>query len=688
MLYFDTETYNEEKDISVGTYEYARTCEVLIATYAFGDGPTQIWDATKNPEPPADLIAALEDENMKITAHHATFDRNVVRFAMGIETARERWRCTMVKGYLHGFSGSLAALGNILELDDDQKKQAIGKKLINRFCKPAPSSHKAHRYDRHTHPEEWEQFCDYAIDDIGAMREIDKRLPAWNAKHEDWADYHLDQKINDTGFAVDTELVTAGAAAAEVEKAFLARRFVGLTGGAVEKPTQRDKFRRYLNTTFGLTLENTQKANMQRVLGRGDIEPDCRELIEIGLAANKTSTSKYKALAPAVSPDGRFRGGLQFAGAARTRRWSGRLFQPQNLASKGLPDQEHIDHYIEALKLGSHDLLFDDLMLFGSAALRGVIVAPEGKKLCVSDLSNIEGRANAWLAGETWKLKAFAAYDRGEGDDLYVLAVAGMLGKDPKDISKDERDGIGKVSELSLGYQGGVGALQNFARGKMEALMPILENSVPQPVIDQAYVNWNIWGEDKALISGTPYGEWIASEIVKLAWRKRHPAISALWSSCQDAAIKAITNPGKVYRAGRHLRFTVRDFAGHNYLLMKMPSGKFLVYFKPQYDGDNVTYMGVHSMSKKWVRLKTYGGKLVENACQSLSRDILVHGMREADRRGYETVLTVHDELVTETPDTGDYNVETLSEILATNPPWADGFPLEAAGFEAYRYRK
>lgn len=690
MLYIDTETFNAEKDISAGTYEYARTAETLLVTYAVGDAPVQLWDATLDPLIPDDLDDALHDQRMPITAHNAMFDRNVLRETLlpfnSVYVERDRWRCTMVKALSHGFPGGLDQLGRILGLPQEQAKLKTGKKLINRFCKPAPKNHKVNRYDHHTHPEEWAQFCEYAIQDVEAMREIDRRLPDWNYRGFELDIYHLDQTINDRGFLVDRELVEAGSAAAIAEKEALARRFVELTGGAVARPTQREQFRQYLNNTFRTHFEDTKSQTFKDFLATTAFaKPELQELLEISIMSNKTSTAKYGSLEPAISPDGRFRGGLQCAGAARTRRWAGRTFQPHNLPSRGLPPQNSIEQYISALKEGVHDMLFDDLMLYGSAALRGVLVAPKGKKLVVSDLSNIEGRANAWLAGETWKLEAFAEYDKGIGHDLYRVAAGRILGKKPENIDGTERNGIGKVSELALGYQGGVGALQNFAKGQMAALMPIIVDAAPDELIG-AEENYEIWGKEHS--PDMDREEWLASEAIKLAWRGRHPKIVNLWRACEEAALAAIAHPGNAYRAGEHLVFKALAYRGHRYLLVRMPSGNFLVYFDPRVFDKKITYMGLNSITRQWTRIDTYGGKFVENICQSLSRDILAHNMPACEADGFEILLTVHDETVTEAPDRPEFNADRLSNHLATLPPWAAGFPLAAAGFEANRYQK
>lgn len=708
MLWIDLETYNQEKDIKAGTYEYARTADILLVAYAFDDDPVKLWDATQETIPD-DLHAALENPETKYTAHNAMFDRNVLRlsglFADHVGDFKN-WDCTMVKAMLHGFTGSLEKLGEIFGLDTDEAKIKDGKKLINRFCKPAPKNHKVDRYTAVTHPDEWQRFCEYAVRDVEAMRKIAKRLPNWN-----WCadEYHLDQKINDRGFQVDTELVKAGANAAAQEKVNLAQKFVQFTNGDVASPTQRAKFLEYLNDQFDLGLENTQKATLEPLLKSDDLNERARELIEIALMANKTSTAKYATLDPAVSPDDRFRGGLQFSGATRTRRWAGRTFQPQNLPSKGIPKSHSIEIYIEALKVGVHDILFsDELMRYGSAALRGVLIAPKGKKNCVSDLSNIEGRADAWLAGEEWKLQAFRDFDtfkldrKGElipdgkggfvrlGPDLYKVAAGKILGKTPQAIIDTERNSFGKVTELALGYQGGVGAIQNFATAMGIAFADhweAIQQSVENSVINQAHDNWDSWGREKA--QDTPENEWIASEVVKISWRASHPNIVKLWHACEDAAQSALNDPGQVFRAGKHLHFKYVRYEGRNYLLMRLPSNRFLIYFEPKLnDEGKISYWGVDSITKQWSRQHIYGGKFVENACQSLSRDILMHGIFSAEKAGYKPVLTVHDELVTECPDTDEFTHKGLSEILATPLDWCPGFPLAAEGFEAYRYRK
>jgi len=301
------------------------------------------------------------------------FDRTVLRLGnLKIDIPIERWNDTMVQAMQHALPGGLDELCKVLGLPEDQRKLAEGKRLIQRFCKPAPRNHKAERYTRETHPDAWQRFIEYGLQDVRAMRAARELLPTWNWRADDIAQWHLDQRINDRGFKVDPELVNAGARAAEEEKAVLENRFRELTGLA---PTQREKVKAFLSDNYGLCLEATAKHVMQPLADDEEMPETVREIARIMLAANKSSTAKYAKLASMVSSDGRFRGGLQFAGATRTRRWAGRGFQPQNLPSRGLPKVAEVGQYIDALKAGVHAELFDDLMLFGAAALRGVLIA-------------------------------------------------------------------------------------------------------------------------------------------------------------------------------------------------------------------------------------------------------------------------------------------------------------------------
>lgn len=692
VLFLDLETFNSE-DINVGTPVYAQTAEILLFAYSIDQLPVRVWDCTATPDMPSELRDAIQNADT-IVAHNTFFDRNILRVAFPeFDWSIERWDDTMVRAQVHALPGSLDELCKVLGVPQNLAKIADGKKLIQLFCKPQPANRKVRRATSETHPEQWARFIEYAVNDIEAMRYLYKTLPTWNWSAISKAEWRLDQCINDRGFAVDMELVSAGANAAVKEKDILAKRFFKLSQGLA--PTQRAKVLAYLNHTYGLTLTGTSADQLLPLIAN-HANQQLVEMCEIILAANRSSTAKYKALKPMVNADGRMRGSLVFSGAGRTRRWSGRGFQPQNLPSRGLPPADEVDAYIEALKADCHDALFDNLMLYGSASLRGAIVAPKGKKLVVADLSNIEGRVLAWLAGEEWKLQAFRDFDTGRGADLYKITAALILGGSPFDVSKKNRNVFGKVPELAGGYASGVSGYQTFAKAyhvSMADHMETIEKNLGA-FLPKAEENFGKWGEKQSVEMGISREEWIASETCKLAWRDRHPATVKFWYAIGDAVKQAINVPDTVFKINDKLNCKVVTYCGHRWLLIRLPSGRFLTYFEPEIDGSgNIRYMGRGTedggvTTAGWVKLYTHGGKLTGNCCQALARDVLAHSLPLIESAGYAVEMLIHDEVITETENISRYAPTDLSSILATVPSWATGLPLAAAGFECNRYRK
>lgn len=686
-LWLDLETYSEVP-ITHGTHAYAEHAQIMLFAWAIDDGPVSVWDCV--PEPmPDQLAAALCDQSVLIYAHNSHFDRTVMRHAGSvIERAAAknlpRWRDTMVKALTHGLPGSLGDLCDILQVPTDQAKDKAGRQLIHLFCKPRPVGAAIRRATSKTHPVEWKRFVEYAGLDISAMRAVDRKLPEWNYRNTELALWHRDQAINDRGVAVDRELATAAVSAVATAQKRLAKRTQDLTGGDVQAATQRDQLLGHILLEYGIDLPDMQADTVERRAADPDLPPELRELLAIRLQASTTSTAKYNKLLRGASEDGRLRGTLQYSGAQRTRRWAGRLFQPQNLPRPNLK-QPVIDQGIEALKTGCADLITDNVMELASNAIRGCLVAAPGKKLVVSDLSNIEGRVAAWLAGEAWKLQAFRAYDNDEGPDLYRLAYAKAFVITPDQVEKDQRQ-VGKVMELMLQYEGGVGAFLTGAATYGIDLQDLADrawSTLPDWARIEAteFLAWS--RKEKRNTYGLPDDVFIVCDALKRMWREAHPGIKAMWADLRGAAIQAVEWPGQTYRAGP---FKVRRDG--SWLRILLPSGNYLCYPSPEVKDQKLTYMGVNQYTRKWARLGTYGGKLFENACQSLARDVMAANMPAIEQAGFDIVLSVHDELITEAPDTEDFNAERLSGLLATNPTWAPDMPLAASGFEGYRYRK
>lgn len=683
ILWGDLETYCEIP-INNGTHAYAEGAEVMLFAWAIGDEPVSVWDLTAGEPIPGPLFKAITDPDTLLYFHNSHFDRTVLRHTLPrLAPPVERWRDTMVQALAHSLPGALAALCEVLGVPQDKAKDKEGKSLIQLFCKPRPKNSKLRRATSKTHPVEWQRFVAYAGLDIEAMREVYKRLPKWNYQGAELALWHRDQRINDRGVCMDVQLAQAAIEAVDLEQKRLAKRTQVMTDGEVQAATQRDAMIKHIVESYGVELPDMQRSTLERRIADPDLPSPVKELLAIRLQASTTSTSKYKSLMKGISSDGRLRGTLQFCGASRTGRWAGRLFQPQNLPRPTL-EQERIDEGIEALKSGCADLLFDNVMELTSSALRGCIMAPAGKKLVVSDLSNIEGRKLAWLAGEQWKLAAFRQYDEGTGPDLYKLAYAKAFNITPEDVTKYQRQ-IGKVMELGLGFGGGVAAFLTFALVyglDLEELATAAMPNIPRDVQREAK-SWYDESVKRKATYGLSERVFIACDSLKRLWRRAHPETCDFWYQLERTVRAAIATPAKTLYCG-YLKVR-RDGA---WLRIQLPSGRALCYPSPSIEKGNITYMGINSYSRKWQRLKTYGGKLVENVTQAAARDVLAGNMPLIEDAGYSIVLTVHDEVICEAPDTDDYTDAALSSLLSTNPEWAPDIPLNAGGFEAYHYRK
>ena len=429
-----------------------------------------------------------------------------------------------------------------------------------------------------------------------------------------------------------------------------------------------------------------QRATLEARLNDPALPEVVRELITARLSAGKASVKKYDALQACTCSDGRLRGCLQFMGAVRTGRWTGRLFQPQNLPRGNLSPAE-VEEGVAALKAGVAPLLYKDVTALVSSCLRAAICAPAGRKLVVADLSNIEGRVLAWLAGEEWKLEAFRLYDAGKGPDLYKVAYGRAFGIDPADVSKKQRQ-IGKVMELAMGYQGGVGAFSTFARAYGVDLTEMAQHVRASC----SSAEWSAALSAQVRRGGgvelTPE-EWAACEVIKRLWRRAHPAIVRFWSDLEAAARLVLTGIAPVGFAGR---VEFRRVA--SYLVATLPSGRPVCYPAARLPADEdagscaFEYYGQIQATRRWSYIRTYAGKLAENLTQACARDVLASSLPLVEDAGYEVVLSVHDELITEVPDLPRYSCAELSALMSKCPQWAPGLPLSAAGFESYRYKK
>lgn len=690
IVWLDLETYSPIP-ISAGAHKYAEQSEVLLISYAVDDEPARVVDATADKRGVSDFLARCTTPGAQLCAHNASFDRAQLAHSYPYIDAfatADHWVDSMIVASTLGYPASLGKLCEVLGLPSDKAKDAAGKRLIRLFSLPQADGRRVYPQDA---PEKWAQFIEYARLDVEAMRECVKRLPTmlettatWN---QIWTDWRGDQVINDRGMAIDLAFVECARRECAQEAERLNERIRRETDGAVTATTQLRALASYLSEHYGLEVISLTASVIASLLNDPTVPAGAKSLLECRRLASLASVKKYDVLAQATGSDGRLRGCLQFMGAARTGRFSGRLFQPQNLPRGDLKPAEVLEA-VDAFKAGAASLLYPSVSDTAKSCLRACIVAPKGRRLVVADLSNIEGRVLAWLAGEAWKIKAFRDFDAGHGADLYKATYSRTFAVPVDAVTKKQRQ-VGKVMELALGYQGGVGAFTTFATAyridlEGEFSEQVMATAKPEQ-IDDAMRSWSFMSAMPDFKPGLSRRAWTACRIVQQAWRNAHPAITAMWDNVDQAVAVCLNTPGHVETVGR-----VQIFKAPWALCIRLPSGRVMVYPEARAPRDNERASMVFKsvMGTTWSSERTYSGKLVENITQAVARDILVSSMAPIERAGYEIVLSVHDEYITEAPDTDEYNAEALANLMATAPQWAEGLPLAAAGFVDYRYKK
>lgn len=640
VLHLDFETYSEADLKKVGAWAYSKHPTTEVICMALHNDEWQ-------PETPPTIHTDIDDIKFEINhyilkgncvfkAWNSFFELAICVNVLGLDRALDLdlWEDTAASAAALALPRALGQCGAAIGLEQDKQKDKRGSTLIQRLCKP-------YRGKRIQDPELLNELYEYCKQDVIAEREIHKRLrPLTQSERRVW---QLDQQINLRGVHIDTDLVDSAIDVIDQVNDTLNQEVADITNGELTNVSQRAKVIDYVGS-LGYELTSYDKAYLAKAVTDENLPPIAKRLIEIRQQSGKTSTAKYASLKKLTTDEGTAHGLLMYHGAS-TGRWSGKHFQPQNLPRSSFDDT---DTCIKVIKTRDADLLtsiYDDPMEALSSCVRGVICAPNGKRLIVSDYSAIEARVLPWLSGQDDVLEVF----RGHGK-IYEHTASQIYNKHIDDVTKDERF-IGKVATLALGYQGGARAFQKMA-----------ENY------------------------GVDIGE-AQADIIKTDWRDANPNTVRFWWDCDAAAVKAVQNPGKTFNV-RSVAFRV--VAG--FLFCKLPSGRLLAYCQPRigigkFDNPQVTFMGINSVTRKWERQDTYGGKLVENITQAVARDLMAEAMLRVEEHGYQVVLSVHDELIAEA-DEGFGTVEEFEQLMCVLPPWATGLPIAAEGFESKRYRK
>jgi DNA polymerase bacteriophage-type len=691
-LYIDFETRSTADLRAVGAHKYAQdpTTGVLCIGWAIDDEPVQV--TTPTTECAVDLFNAIRAAD-QIIAHNAAFERVICQYVMTRrydwpEIRLEKWRCTMAMAYAMGLPGSLDAASAAVGMQVGKDIQ--GHRLMLAMCKPrAVHKNEAPGTYWREAPEDFARLYEYCKSDVMVERELEKRLlPLSETEQSLWA---LDQRINDRGVLIDLDLCKKAQKIVGDAVADLDAEMREVTQGAVGACSNAIQLTAFLRQN-GLPVDSVAKDKVDELLTRDNIPAGCYRALELRQQGSLTSVAKFTSFMSSAGDDGRARGLLQYH-AASTGRWGGRRVQPQNF--KRPEDEDSVPDIIDAIGTGDYrvvEAFYGPVLPAVSDCLRGAIKAAPGHVLCAADLSGIEGRVLAWLAGEQWKLRAYYELDAGRGEDLYKIAYAGAFNMPVSQVSKAQRQ-VGKPIELALGYEGGPGAFQVMAKSYGVDISESY-NELTRRFPQQNEIAVEAW-DSRGKKSGIARCAWIAAEIVKLRWRAANPATVAFWAAMKEAAMLAVSRKGAIYTEWIECG-PIKFCQSGSFLFMRLPSRRSICLPYPRVEDVKtpwgamlpaLTFMAVDSITNKWVRQTAYGGKLANYATQGTARDVLVAGMIVAENWGYPIVLTVHDEIVAEVPD---YRgpLGGLIAFMSAPPAWAAGLPISASGFREERYRK
>lgn len=656
-LSIDLETFSSVPIAKAGAQKYIASPDfgILLFAYSLNGAPPVCCDIAQGEHLPDWVLDALCDPQCLKHAYNAAFEWDCLSKFMGRQLPPEQWRCTMFHGLYAGYPAGLDAAGRALGLPEDKRKLSTGKALIRYFCVPCTptKSNGGRRRNLPNHdPARWELFKEYNAQDVTTEMEIERRLslitvPDWLQRQ-----WETDLLINARGVAVDMEMVNGALEIGATVRERLTQEAVRISG--LSNPNSVQQLSAWLEQETGEEVTDLRKDTVAKMIAQAPDNPEVQRMLEIRQELGKTSTKKYDAIEQAVCPDGRVRGLLQFYGANRTGRWAGRLVQVQNLPRTYTQPLELARNLVKLRKLDNLRLVYGSVPDTLSQLIRTAFVASDGNVLFDADFSAIEARVISWLAGEQWRLDVFKTHGK-----IYEASASQMFGVPIERIKKGNPEYAlrqkGKVAELALGYQGGAGALINM--GALD--MGIPEDDLP--------------------------------DIVQ-RWRDTNKRICDLWYKMNSAAVEAIST-GCSVGVGRLLVSCEYD-AVHEveYLTVLLPSGRKLYYNSPQigenkWGGPSISYMGMDQTTKKWKRIETYGGKLVENCVQAVARDCLAQAIENLEKEGLPVVFHIHDEVVIDCrADTA--TLDDVVNIMSRPIPWAPGLPLNADGWVGGFFKK
>lgn len=652
VLHIDLETFSSVDLRKSGLYKYVQSPDfrILLFAYAYDEGPVQIIDLEQGEELPSQIIYDLRNPKVIKMAHNAAFEFYCL--SKFYSTPLNQWRCSMIHALYCGYPASLSAVGEAMDFPQDKKKMGVGKALIKFFCVPckptAKNGQRTRNLPKHD-PERWKLFREYCRQDVVTERAIGNRLSQYEVPAAEWVNWRIDQRINMNGVAVDRELIAGALTISEDIKGELKGKARDISG--LDNPNSVAQLKAWIEQNSDLELDNLNKSTVSDVLNGKSGSDEIREMLKIRQELGKTSVKKYETMAACMCDDGRIRGLLQFYGANRTGRWAGRLVQAQNLPRNYIGTLDIARDLVKRQQIDAIKMIYGNVPDTLSQLIRTAFVPGEGCHFAVADFSAIEARVISWLAGETWRLDVFRTHGK-----IYEASASAMFGVPIETIVKGQPNyalrAKGKIAELALGYGGGQGALIRMGALKMG----LTEDELP--------------------------------EIVQ-RWRGSNRRIYDFWYKVQRAAQETIQY-GVITSLDKGITFS-RD---KDFMIVGLPSGRSLYYNHPSVEKnemgrDEIYYYGLNQTNKKWSRISTWRGKLVENIVQAVARDLLANAILNLYQNGYQINFHIHDEVILEIPDSATRKtLDNAIELMCSLPAWAEGLPLNADGFDNARYYK
>ena len=707
ILSIDLETRSPVDLKKSGAYRYFENphTSILCAAWAVDDGPVSVW-LPGEPCPPA--VADAVASGAEISGWNVNFERQGWNHILGPRHGwpvphLDQYRCTASQAAAQALPRALEKAANVLRMPE--RKDLVGSKLMVQMAKPRKRKKDEPYQPIYWHEGDIQRLSEYCAQDVVVERAIRRKLRPLSP--EEFLLWRFDQLINDRGIMLDLDLVADMAAIVDQHMLELDMRMEMATGGTVWKCSQTERFKKWLANN-GLVVDSLAKTVIDDVM-KMPMSVECHQALELWQEAALASVRKLQAASACAGGDNRARGLLLFHGAT-SGRWSGQLWQPQNLprGSGVVPDQ---DQAIELIKYRRADLLrwaYDDPLTAVSDCLRGVMCAAPGKVLIAGDYVNVEARVTAWLAGDANKLEQFRLQDSGEGAEVYRLTASRIYNVPVEDITGKQRQ-TGKTAELALGFGGGVDALARMARNYHIDMAEIWEAlwSVAAPEEREQAAERHADVVAKGNNDWLPRKAWQACWLTVRAWRRANKPIVDMWSDFHSAAWHTLEQKDVDFPVGK---VAFRRSGG--FLWLTLPSGRKLAYPTPALENLEVPWsdkrlpvaerehkdmLTVLAFEKgKAMRFPFYPGLTFQHAVQAIARDLLANGMNRVEAAGYPVVMSIHDEVICEIPwmesDGGQpksiHDVERFTDLLSELPDWAAGIPLLADGWSGYRYRK